>query len=77
MKKLLVFAFLSLCHTLTYAQVSQEAILKLADSLFNTNGFKAPGSAVLVVKDKEIVLSKGYGLANLEYEIPISPSTVF
>ncbi|MEM9832120.1 MAG: serine hydrolase [Bacteroidota bacterium] len=77
MKLLSVFVFVNLCHTLMYAQVSQEAILEIADSLFNTYGFKDPGSAVLVVKDKEVILNKGYGLANLEHEIPISPSTVF
>jgi CubicO group peptidase (beta-lactamase class C family) len=37
----------------------------------------APGASVAVVKDGKIVFTKGYGLANLEYGIPNSPSTVF
>jgi len=36
-----------------------------------------PGAAVAVVKDGEIVYQRGYGIANLEYDIPITPATVF
>src|SRR5579863_971109 len=32
---------------------------------------------VLVAKGDEIILSKGYGLANLEWDIPNTPSTKF
>ena len=37
----------------------------------------SPGLAVAVVKDGELVYSKGVGLANLEYGIAITPDTVF
>lgn len=37
----------------------------------------SPGAAVAVVRDGEIVLSQGHGLANLEYDIPITPGTIF
>lgn len=36
-----------------------------------------PGCAVLVVKDGKVALKKGYGLANLEHQVPITPRTVF
>ena len=36
-----------------------------------------PGAAVAIVKDGSIIYKKGYGLANLEYDIPISTSSVF
>jgi CubicO group peptidase (beta-lactamase class C family) len=36
-----------------------------------------PGAAVLVMKDGEILLRKGYGLADLEQGIPIEPNMVF
>ncbi len=36
-----------------------------------------PGAAVAVVKNNEIIFKKGYGLANMEYGIPVTPSTVF
>lgn len=37
----------------------------------------SPGAAVAVIKDGRIVHKKGYGYANLEYDVPITPSTVF
>lgn len=36
-----------------------------------------PGASVAVVKDGSVIYKKGYGMANLEYDIPNSPSTVF
>ena len=36
-----------------------------------------PGVAALIAKDGEVILRKGYGLANLEHNIPITPETVF
>jgi len=36
-----------------------------------------PGAAVLVVKNGETVLRKGYGLANVELGVPIQPDMVF
>src|SRR5262245_20167168 len=37
----------------------------------------SPGAAVIVVKDGQILLKKGYGLANLENKKPIEPDTAF
>lgn len=37
----------------------------------------SPGAAVAVVQNGAIVYKKGYGMANLEYDIPNNPSTVF
>ena len=37
----------------------------------------SPGAALAVVKGNKTVYAKGYGSANLEYGIPITPSTVF
>lgn len=39
-----------------------------------TNG---PGLALAIVQDGNPIFEKGWGLANLEYDIPITPSTVF
>ncbi len=36
-----------------------------------------PGAAVLIAKDGQIVLRKGYGLANLELGVPMRPDMVF
>jgi CubicO group peptidase (beta-lactamase class C family) len=37
----------------------------------------SPGVAVAVVRDGKVLLSKGYGMANLEHRAPITDSTVF
>lgn len=37
----------------------------------------APGCAVGVIQGNELIFAKGYGLANLEHEVPITPQTVF
>ncbi|HEY3139176.1 MAG TPA: serine hydrolase [Blastocatellia bacterium] len=38
---------------------------------------ESPGASVIVVKDGAVVYKHGYGSANLEYDIPITPATVF
>ncbi|OJF69741.1 hypothetical protein BK026_13665 [Alteromonas sp. V450] len=35
------------------------------------------GASVAVLQDGEIIFSKGYGSANLEYDIPVTPETMF
>jgi CubicO group peptidase (beta-lactamase class C family) len=37
----------------------------------------SPGASLAVIKDGSVVYKKGYGYAHLEYDIPITPSTVF
>ena len=48
------------------------------DSLFVefTRGV-SPGAAVAVVRDGKVLLTRGYGYANLEDRVPITPTTVF
>lgn len=48
------------------------------DSLFGEFSLPgSPGCAVVVCEGGRIVFSKGYGLANVEHNVPISPATVF
>ena len=37
----------------------------------------SPGAAVAVLKNGSIIYKKGYGMSNLEYDIPITPSSIF
>jgi CubicO group peptidase (beta-lactamase class C family) len=37
----------------------------------------SPGCAVAVVSQGRVVFARGYGLANLEHQVPITPHTVF
>jgi CubicO group peptidase (beta-lactamase class C family) len=36
-----------------------------------------PGAAVAVIRDGQILLERGYGLAQLEYDVAVTPATVF
>lgn len=36
-----------------------------------------PGCAIMVRKDGQVVLSAGYGIANLEHDVKVTPKTVF
>jgi CubicO group peptidase (beta-lactamase class C family) len=48
------------------------------DAIFEKyNSKTGPGCAVSVIHNGQVVYSKAYGMANLEYDISISPSTVF
>lgn len=38
---------------------------------------KIPGIAIAVVRDGKIVHAKGYGLANVELNVPAAPETIF
>ena len=37
----------------------------------------SPGAALAVTRDGEIIYKRGYGTANLEYDIPITTTTIF
>lgn len=48
------------------------------DDLFSEwNRPESPGFALAIIRDDEIIYKRGYGTANLEYDIPISSNSVF
>ncbi len=48
------------------------------DSIFQEwNKPNSPGVAVGVIRNDSLIFAKGYGLANLEYNIPNTPTTIF
>lgn len=60
------------------AQNTPDSLQANVDSLFKKYTRPgSPGLAVLIVKDGKVLLKKGYGLANLEFNVPITPATVF
>lgn len=68
----LFFAFF--LHTIT----AQEVKTKDIDAVFSKwNSLEKPGMSVMVLKNDKIVYEKGFGAANLEYGIPITPKTIF
>jgi len=55
----------------------QESISSRVDAVFADVDAGEPGCAVGVMRGGEPVLMRGYGTANLEYDVPITPSSVF
>jgi CubicO group peptidase (beta-lactamase class C family) len=47
---------------------------KLLSDVYKPDG---PGAAVLVKKQGNVILRKGYGLANLELNVPVEPDIIF
>ena len=37
----------------------------------------SPGCAIGIIKDGELIYARGYGMANLDYDIPLTPDSVF
>src|SRR5476651_1114784 len=71
----LLFVYISLFCT---AQTTPVSLQNQMDSMFKKyDKPTSPGVAALIVKDGKIVFEKGYGMANLEYDAPITPTTVF
>jgi CubicO group peptidase (beta-lactamase class C family) len=55
---------------------AQPAATESVGRLFATwDKPESPGCAVAVIKDGKVIYQRGYGIANLEYNIPITPST--
>ena len=60
------------------AQSLPDSIIKKIDSLFSKwNNNNSPGCTVGIVRNDSLIFSKGYGMANLEYDIPNTPATIF
>ena len=57
---------------------THETLEAKIDQLFaEWNNPDSPGAALAVIRDGEIIYKRGYGMANLEYDIPITPTTIF
>lgn len=76
-----VFAFfllLTLSLVPSQASTSKADLARYADQLLAAAyPSDQPGAAALVVRNGEVVLRKGYGMANLELGVPIAPDMVF
>jgi len=69
-------AFFLVLSGFAVAQTNDEAGKKI-DALFASYTSHTPGAAVAVVKDGKVIFKKGYGMADLDHDIPITPQTVF
>jgi CubicO group peptidase (beta-lactamase class C family) len=80
---ILLVSYLLVIHNIAAAQKNKPTDRNLlqqqqVDALFvNAENIHHPGAAVAIVKNGKVLYKKGYGYANLENDVPITPSTVF
>ncbi len=75
--RITLFLSLLILNSFVLADESLERKIAQVDKLFAEYSMETPGAAVAIVHNGEIIHLAGYGNANLDYEIPITPSTVF
>src|SRR5258708_36279889 len=76
--KIFLSLSLALCCLFGFGQNKPDSLQTGIDSLFKAfDRPGSPGAAVLIVRNGKIAFEKGYGMANLEYDQPITPTTVF
>ena len=76
--KLLLTAVLVAALSPVFSQSLPLTLTDRIDSLFRQwDRTSSPGWAVGVVRNDSLIFAKGYGMANLEYGVPISPETIF
>ena len=77
-QKFFIGAFCCLVFYQSRSQALPDSTIKKIDALFKQwDNPNSPGCAIAVVRNDSVVYKKGYGSANLEYSIPITPETIF
>ncbi|MEP7037160.1 MAG: serine hydrolase domain-containing protein, partial [Acidobacteriota bacterium] len=58
---------------------AQDAIAGKVDEFIKSEMQKQriPGVSLAIVKNGKLIYAKGYGLANVELQVPVKPETVF
>ena len=68
----------TLTFCLAFALCGQDDPIKRIDAIFQPwNNGKSPGAGVAVIQQGHVLFEKGYGVANLEYNVPIKTDTIF
>ncbi|NKQ39551.1 MAG: beta-lactamase family protein [Methanosarcinales archaeon] len=76
MKKIYTLIFISFCTGfVAYGQLKESTAI---DKIFTEwNKPNVPGGALGIIRDGKLIYSKGYGIADLEHNISITPTSVF
>jgi CubicO group peptidase (beta-lactamase class C family) len=75
--RMLAVAGCALPFTLSAQSSPATDTTAMVDALFAGWTTSSPGCAVAVGRDGRVVLARGYGMANLEYDVAITPATIF
>ncbi|NOR21158.1 MAG: serine hydrolase, partial [Candidatus Aminicenantes bacterium] len=73
-KLLWIFLFIAFLVSLVSADEKTDNVDKLFSKWDST---VSPGAALAIIKDGKIIYKRGYGMANLEHNIPITTTSVF
>ena len=75
MKKYIQILVLCFFSVISFAQIKESQTI---DNLFKQwDKPDVPGGAIGIIKDGKLIYSKGFGIADLEHDITITPSSVF
>src|SRR5438105_4945166 len=78
MRHVMFVIALVICPASTSIAQSGDSLTRAIDRVFESwRDTDGPGCAVGVSRDGNIVLERGYGMANLETDTPIRPSSIF
>jgi len=69
-----IFLFIAFLVSLVSADEKTDKVDKLFSKWDST---VSPGAALAIIKDGRIIYKRGYGMANLEHNIPLTPTSVF
>jgi CubicO group peptidase (beta-lactamase class C family) len=77
-RQLIIISIIFFSNYLLHAQSVPDSTKIKIDKLFAKWDTKdSPGCAIGIVRNDSLIYAKGYGMANLEYGIPNSPSTIY
>ncbi len=75
MLRYILLSYSIIISTVSYGHMKESHMI---DSLFSDwQQPNTPGCALGIISDGELIYAQGYGLANMEYDIPNSPQSVF
>ena len=76
---LIVFSFIISCNPIEETLKTTDDVLTLSiDSIMYANYLpNEPGAAIIITKDGEEIYGKGFGMANLELDVPITSEMIF
>ena len=70
--------FLIICCLLSFTAIGQAKDKEAIDKVFaDWNKLDTPGAALGIVKNGKLIYANGYGMSDLEHDLPITPSSVF
>ena len=77
--KCLLTIFVGVCWLFITPCVAQQTVSAKVDQFIKAEmrRQRIPGLSLAVIRDGRTIVAKGYGLANVEHQIPVKPETVF